>query len=151
MQLEGLKKLASRSPYVSSVAASTTLETTSGFYIMDGNSDHHFLVDTGAFKSIVPATARDKNHPQDENFRLVAANGTRIMSFGTRPFTVKLGGRLFRWTFVLADVETLLLGADFLAHYGLLVDVRNKRLLDLESFASFPLKAGPKVPPVYMV
>ena len=92
-----------------------------------------------------------KKHQVDKDFRLVAANGTRIVSYGARPFSIKLGGCLFRWTFILADVETPLLGPDFLAHYGLLVDVRNKRLLDLESFASFPLRAGPRMPPIYMV
>ncbi len=37
---------------------------------------------------------------------------------------------MFRWIFILADVKKPILGADFLRHFGLLVDMRNHRLLD---------------------
>ena len=35
-----------------------------------------------------------------------------------------------QWHFMAADVQTPIIGMDFLSHYGLLVDPRNKRLLD---------------------
>ena len=38
--------------------------------------------------------------------------------------------RTFRWDFVVADVRSAILGADFLQHYGLLVDLRHGRLVD---------------------
>uniref|UniRef100_A0A2M4DAK5 Putative retrotransposable element n=1 Tax=Anopheles darlingi TaxID=43151 RepID=A0A2M4DAK5_ANODA len=38
--------------------------------------------------------------------------------------------RAFIWTFIIADVNTAIIGADFLAHYDLLVDLKRKRLLD---------------------
>nr|XP_033203761.1 uncharacterized protein LOC117164662 [Bombus vancouverensis nearcticus] len=41
-----------------------------------------------------------------------------------------LSERAFKWNFVIADVQTPIIGVDFLSHYGLLVDPRNKRLLD---------------------
>eukprot|EP00795_Rhopilema_esculentum_P017874 gene17874-biopygen608 len=34
------------------------------------------------------------------------------------------------WIFIIADIPTPILGADFLAHYGLKVDVRNRTLID---------------------
>ena len=38
--------------------------------------------------------------------------------------------RTFRWVFVIAEVKTPILGADFLRRHGLLVDVGSKRLID---------------------
>ena len=38
--------------------------------------------------------------------------------------------RTFTWNFTIADVSVPIIGADFLAHYKLLVDCGNKRLLD---------------------
>ena len=40
------------------------------------------------------------------------------------------------WPFILADVKTPLLGADFLQANGLLVDLQSKRLVNATSFAS---------------
>ena len=37
---------------------------------------------------------------------------------------------MFRWVFVIADISKPILGADFLKHYGLLVDMRSKCLTD---------------------
>ncbi len=37
--------------------------------------------------------------------------------------------RTFRWVFVIADVNQPILGADFLRHFGLAVDVHNGKLL----------------------
>ena len=36
----------------------------------------------------------------------------------------------FEWCFVIVDVQTPIIGVDLLSHHGLLVDPRNKRLLD---------------------
>eukprot|EP00794_Sanderia_malayensis_P013216 gene13216-biopygen10539 len=37
---------------------------------------------------------------------------------------------MFHWIFILADVSTAILGADFLAHFNLKVDVRQRKLID---------------------
>ena len=42
---------------------------------------------------------------------------------------VAAGGRTFSWTFLLADVALPIIGADFLKHFGLLVDLGEMRLL----------------------
>ncbi|KOC61824.1 hypothetical protein WH47_06162 [Habropoda laboriosa] len=64
-------------------------------------------------------------------YELSAANGTPIATYGTKTLTLNLGLRRdFTWRFVVADVSKPIIGADFLAHYGLLVDIRNQRLID---------------------
>ncbi|GBN77859.1 hypothetical protein AVEN_86914-1 [Araneus ventricosus] len=64
-------------------------------------------------------------------FVLYAANGTKINTFGTKLITLNLGlKRKFQWPFILASVSKPILGADFLEHYSLLVDMKPKKLLD---------------------
>jgi hypothetical protein len=48
----------------------------------------------------------------------------------------------FTWRFVVADVTQPLIGADFLSHFGLLVDCRNNRLLDGVTSLSAPAQAA---------
>ena len=58
-------------------------------------------------------------------------NNTVIATYGRCSLTLDLGLRwTFRWVFVVADVKNPILGADFLRHYCLLVDVRQSRLSD---------------------
>ena len=46
-------------------------------------------------------------------------------------FSLNLGlRRTFCWAFIIADVRRPILGADFLHHFSLLVDVKNHQLLD---------------------
>jgi len=64
------------------------------------------------------------------SYELSAANGTTIATFGTITLTLNFGlRRQFTWRFVVAAVSKPIIGADFLVHYGLLVDMRNQRLL----------------------
>ena len=58
-------------------------------------------------------------------------NGTALQTFGTRSLTLSFGlRRTLRWVFVIAKTATPILGADFLRHYGLLVDVTKRQLVD---------------------
>ena len=87
----------------------------------------NFLVDTGTQVSELPPTRADRLRKQ-EGFSLSAVNG---MSNGTRSLTLNLGlCRTFRWIFIITDVHKPLLGADFLHHFGLLVDVAKGKLVD---------------------
>ena len=101
-----------------------------GFFITDKLSGRKFLVDTGAFRSLFPATAEDKSRPfkQPSNIKLIAANGSTIPMYGTRTIPIQAAERSFSWDFIIADVKTPLLGADFLSHHGLLVDVANREI-----------------------
>ena len=63
-------------------------------------------------------------------YDLFAANGTRITTYGTVAIDLNLSlRRAFKWNFTVADVKIPISGMDFLSHYGLLVDARNKSLI----------------------
>ncbi|BHF77220.1 hypothetical protein SprV_0502032400 [Sparganum proliferum] len=60
-----------------------------------------------------------------------SANNSSIPTFGQRSITLDLGlRRIFRWIFIITDASVALIGADFLAHFNLLVDLKNRRLVD---------------------
>ena len=113
----------------------------SGFFITDILSAHKFLVDTGTFRSVFPATAEDRKHPfkQPTNIKLIAANGSTIPIYGTRPAPNQAAECSFTWDFIIADFKTSLLGVDFLSHYRLVVDVANQKLQDVATFCSTSL------------
>lgn len=51
--------------------------------------------------------------------------------------TLDLGlWRSFRWQFIIADVKQPIRGADFLAHYSIWPDLKNKRLVDEQTLLS---------------
>ncbi len=100
------------------------------FYVYDKSTALRFLVDTGAQRSIVPPSSAERSAGPGE-LRLQAINGSNIPTFGLRSLTLDLGlRRAFRWVFIIADVPQPVLGADFLYHFGLLVDMRHCILSD---------------------
>ena len=119
-------------------AHSATHPSHPGFFIKDELSDHRFLVDTGAFRSILPPS-RDNPTLQPSSAALVAANGTSIHTYGEQEVNIRLSGQTYIWTFIIADVRHPLLGADFLSHYSLVVDVARHRLLNTDTYTSVPL------------
>lgn len=61
----------------------------------------------------------------------MAANSSQINTYGRKLLSIDLGlRRSFTWNFIIADVEKPILGADFLKHFGLLVDMKRKALID---------------------
>ena len=98
-------------------------------FVRDRYSKQEFLVDTGADVSVIPPTSSENKCPS--RYSLQAANGTHITTYGTRSVTLDLGlRRNFPWIFVVADVTTPILGADFLAHFQLGIDLHNRQLHD---------------------
>ena len=97
------------------------------FYVCDRVCGLRFLVDTGAEVSILPPShAECKCSPT-----LQAVNSSFIATYSTRSLTLDLGlRRTFHWVFVIADVERPILGADFLRHFHLLVDMKRTHLID---------------------
>ncbi|GIX96543.1 retrovirus-related Pol polyprotein from transposon 297 [Caerostris darwini] len=64
-----------------------------------------------------------KTSGQAEQIQLFAAYGTAIPTYGKRLLKLDLGlGREFNWPFIIAIVSQPIIGADFLRHFGLLVD-----------------------------
>ena len=61
----------------------------------------------------------------------MAVNKSPIPTFGERSLTLDLGlRRTFRWIFVIASLHTPIIGVDFLREFGLVVDVKHRKLLD---------------------
>lgn len=99
-------------------------------FVTDKSNHRKYLVDTGADLSILPKALFNKIK-KPENYKLFAANGTPIETFGHITCNINLGLRRdFIWTFLIANVSKPILGADFLSEYGLLVDIKNKQLID---------------------
>ncbi|KAK7909571.1 hypothetical protein WMY93_014255 [Mugilogobius chulae] len=71
-------------------------------------SGRRFLVDSGAQRSIIPASSAD-TLGQGQGPLLDAANGTPIRTFGTRFITVCFNERVFNWNFVVASVAVPIL------------------------------------------
>lgn len=70
--------------------------------------------------------AREKSR-----YELSAANSSAISTYSTININLNLGLRRdFPWRFVVADVTKAIIGFNFLAYYDLLVDVKNRRLID---------------------
>ena len=59
------------------------------------------------------------------------------MTYGEKSLTLDIGlRRTYQWIFILADVSYPILGADFLAHFSLAVDVKHHRLIDMQTTLS---------------
>ena len=100
------------------------------FYVCDHICGLRFFVDTGAEVSILPPSHAECKCPHAK-LTMQAINGSPIATYGTRSLTLDRGlRRIFRWVFVIADVERPILGADILRHFHLLVDMKRTRLID---------------------
>jgi hypothetical protein len=105
--------------------------------VIDSNSAKKFLVDTGASCSLFPH--KSKQVPFGPDLR--TPNGTSIPSWGESAIHLEFSGRTFTWNFLLADIEFPILGADFLRHFKLVVDLANGQLLDTQNLECLPIGA----------
>lgn len=102
----------------------------SRLYITDQVTKQRFLIDTGSDLCVFPRSLVAPRKP-DPSFHLCAANDSSIKTYGAVKMSMDLGlKKIFSWRFVVADVSIPIIGSDFLAHFGLLTDCRNRRLLD---------------------
>lgn len=109
------------------------LESNRLFYVTDRTTKVRYLVDTGAEICVVPPTLEDRRHRQDTP-PLHAVNGSPIKTYGQKSITLDIGlRRTFRWVFLIADVLQPIIGADFLRHFALMVDVKRRLLHDIET------------------
>ena len=106
-------------------------------HVVDSSSCLRFLVDTGASCSLFP----HKSTQLPFGPILKTPNGVSIPSWGESVKTMSFQNRSFTWSFLLADIEFPILGADFLRHFRLVVDLANGQLLDAKSLEC--LKIGP--------
>lgn len=65
---------------------------------------------------------------------LGAANGTVINTYGSKLLELNLGlRRSFKHPFIVASVRRPILGADFIEKFGILVDLKGKKIIDPET------------------
>lgn len=110
-------------------AANSIDSISSRLHVYDKSTKMKFLVDSGADVSVIPPKLNEKRN--QSNFKLFAANNAIIKTYGNKQINLDLGlRRNFQWKFIIADVSQPILGADFLRHYSLLIDLKNRRIVD---------------------
>ena len=103
----------------------------------DKLTSNKYLVDGGALLSIVPPTHEQRLIGPNET-KLKAANGSDINCFGTVDITIQIGNQTFSFNFIIADVQTRILGADFLASNYLAPNHRDAELISLKDYSTLP-------------
>lgn len=91
-------------------------------------------------------------HPSSK-FPLQAVNRSSITTYGDLSPTLDVGlRRASRWIFIIADISNPIFGADFLPHFGFLVDVRNLKLIDSTTNLSVRgiLSSSPSISPMFV-
>ena len=118
---------------VNSVAGTSDLLFTS-----DIHTGRRFLIDTGADIRVYPPTPQQR-HNSPGGLQLLAANGSNIRTYGEQTVQLNIGQRQYSWKFVVADVASPIPGADFLRTHALLVEMANRRLVDVQHLLVTPL------------
>ena len=70
----------------------------------------------------------------------MVCSGTQIIPLC---FSCRNSSKVYTWTFQLAPVSVLLLGADFLEHFDLLVDIKRCKVVHNQCPESVILHASP--------
>ena len=97
-----------------------------------------YLINTGAAVSVLPRSCANRTVDAD-SLPLVAANNSTITTYGTSKRIVDVGlKREYSWTFIVADSKQPNLGADFLIHHNLLVDLSGRCLHDMRTGLAIP-------------
>jgi hypothetical protein len=111
------------------------------------------LVDSGSCCSILAPKDCQNFSSSLSTIQLTTASGSPINVLGEKSATISLQGlrRTFQWNFVVANVTQSILGADFLSASGLLVDCRNRRLVDQATSLTSNLSSSSIVSPVISV
>ena len=117
-------------------------------YLQDSLSSRRFLIDSGASVSVFPDPGSSRG---DSGVKLLTADGSSLSCSGSRVIPLRFGSHRFEWPFQLAPVAVPILGADFLKHYNLLLDVANQRVFSADSPTSpciiLPPSTDSKPPP----
>ena len=111
--------------------SSRSLSLSKLLYVADKHNKCNYLIDTGAEVSVLPKSCANRTS-DTACLPLVAANNTTINTYGNFRRVVDAGLKQdYAWTFIVADVKQPIIGADFLIHYSLLVDLKSRCLRDM--------------------
>ena len=85
-------------------------------YVADKGHKCRYLIDTGEAVSVLPKSCANGISGTD-SLPLVAANNSTIKTYGNCKRVIDVGlKREYPWTFIVADVQQPIIGADFLFH-----------------------------------
>ncbi|GFW14501.1 gag-pol polyprotein [Trichonephila clavipes] len=102
----------------------------SRLFVFDKKTRLKFLVDSGSDVSCLPIPEMFKKL-SPEPLQLFAANNSKILTYGSKLLNIDLGLRRdFSWKFLIASVPIPIIGADFSENFGLLVDLKRRKLID---------------------
>ena len=83
----------------------------------------------------------------------MTADGSPMICSGSRLiplcFSCGSGLRVYTWNFQLAPVSIPLLGADFLEHFNMLVDIKGRKLVHADCPEDIVIRASPGPQPVF--
>ncbi|KAJ8684796.1 hypothetical protein QAD02_020589 [Eretmocerus hayati] len=101
-------------------------------FMRDLNSGRLSLQDTGADISLI---SRDRKLRTKPSGFLYAVNGPKVIAYGESLLMIRFPGikREFPWKFRVADIDSMIIGGDFLKHYKLMVDLDGTRLVNKET------------------
>ena len=108
--------------------------SSSVLFVKDKVNSIDFLVDSGSMVSVLPLIAApSQKSPVSKN--LFALNNTEIKSFGNCRLNIDIGLKVgcVDWNFEVADTSVAILGADFIKHHDLLIDLSSKKLFEKNS------------------
>ena len=87
----------------------------------------------GAAVSVLPKSCANRTS-NAACLPLASANNTTINTYSTSRCIIDVGfKRDYAWTFIVADTKLQIIGADFLIHYSLLVDLKSRCLRDMRT------------------
>ncbi|VDM00891.1 unnamed protein product [Schistocephalus solidus] len=99
------------------------------FFITDKSSGLHFLVDTCVKVSINLTPMR--HHLKPSQFSLQAAYSNAIQTYGQQSLTLDFSlTQRFQWVYIRANVQSSIVEAEFLLHFGLADDLKHRKIID---------------------
>ncbi|GFU43364.1 uncharacterized protein TNCV_2480921 [Trichonephila clavipes] len=88
---------------------------TSRLFLLDRKSGQKFLIDSGSEICVIPPSPTMNKSPLSLTSPCLLTNNTKIPAYGMVRKELNLGlRRPFIWTFIIADVSSPIIGADFL-------------------------------------
>ena len=87
--------------------------------LKDDSTGTFRLIDSG---SMITATMKGPGDVIDDNVRLIAVNGSRIPTYGTKTISFKIGRKTYSMEAIICDIGQDILGMDFLKKYRLSLD-----------------------------
>ena len=131
-----VKKRTLRSP-PSAVASISN----NAFFLLDTHTGLQFLIDTDACRSLLPKSKVHSGCITGNDTNLIAANGSHILTYGYKALQLSFAGSKYKWGFIMADVSTPIISADFLANFNLLVDIeKGENAIEYQDLKAFLLQ-----------